>query len=87
VPAYISFISGVSLEQLRNSGSEASRKNVMVTSLIFIAGFSTLFVLLGASATYAGQFLLKNRSCLTGLPAQSSLFLACTWPGFFRSSS
>src|SRR6266850_5124062 len=61
VPAYISFISGVSLEQLRDSRNEASRKNVMVTSLIFIAGFSTIFVLLGASATYAGQFLLKNK--------------------------
>jgi cytochrome c-type biogenesis protein len=61
VPAYISFISGVSLEKLRESGSEASRKNVMLTSLIFIAGFSTIFILLGASATYAGQFLLKNK--------------------------
>jgi cytochrome c-type biogenesis protein len=61
VPAYISFISGVSLEQLRESGSESSRKNVMLTSLFFIAGFSTIFILLGASATYAGQFLLKNK--------------------------
>jgi cytochrome c-type biogenesis protein len=33
----------------------------MVTALLFIAGFSTIFVLLGASATYAGQFLLKNK--------------------------
>jgi len=61
VPAYISFISGVSLEQLRGSGSDASRKNVMLTSLIFIAGFSTIFIMLGASATYAGQFILRNK--------------------------
>jgi len=61
VPAYISFISGVSLEQLKEGQSDSSRKSVILTSLIFIAGFSTIFILLGASATYAGQFLLKNK--------------------------
>ncbi len=61
VPAYISFISGVSLEQLRQNPGETRRKNVVWTSLIFIAGFSTIFILLGASATVAGQFLLKNK--------------------------
>jgi cytochrome c-type biogenesis protein len=52
VPAYISFISGVSLEQLRQSQTESPRKNVILTSLIFIAGLSTIFILLGASATF-----------------------------------
>ncbi|MBM3804405.1 MAG: cytochrome c biogenesis protein CcdA [Acidimicrobiia bacterium] len=61
VPAYISFISGISLEQLRDGRGGASRKRIIVTALLFIAGFSTVFVLLGASATYAGQFLLKNK--------------------------
>jgi cytochrome c-type biogenesis protein len=61
VPAYISFISGVSLEQLKERQSDSSRKKVILTSVIFIAGFSTIFILLGASATYAGQFLLKNK--------------------------
>jgi cytochrome c-type biogenesis protein len=61
VPAYISFISGVSLEQLRQNPDQSSRRGVMLTSLIFIAGFSTIFILLGASASYAGQFLLKNK--------------------------
>lgn len=61
VPAYISFVSGVSLEQLRQNPGEAAQKNVLWTSLIFIAGFSTIFVLLGASASVAGQFLLKNK--------------------------
>jgi len=61
VPGYVSFISGVSLEQLREEQSESIRRNVILASLIFIAGFSTIFILLGASATYAGRFLLQNR--------------------------
>ena len=61
VPAYISFISGVSLEKLRAGDKGAIRQDVILTSLLFIAGFSTIFVLLGASATYAGQFLLQNK--------------------------
>jgi len=61
VPGYISFISGVSLDKLRKDQTARTRRNVMMTSLIFIAGFSTVFILLGASATYAGRFLLQNK--------------------------
>src|SRR5215510_5074881 len=61
VPGYISFISGASLEQLRQEQTESTRRSVILTSLIFIAGFSTIFIILGASATYAGRFLLQNK--------------------------
>ncbi|MEW5975165.1 MAG: cytochrome c biogenesis protein CcdA [Acidobacteriota bacterium] len=61
VPGYISFISGVSLEKLRTESEVANRSRVIATSLIFIAGFSTIFILLGASATYAGRFLLQHK--------------------------
>jgi len=59
VPGYISFISGISLEDLTNKG----RKNintfyrVLAGALFFILGFSLVFILLGASATFIGQFL------------------------------
>ncbi len=61
VPGYISFISGVSLDRLRQEQTESTRRTVILTSLIFIAGFSTIFILLGASATYTGRFLLQNK--------------------------
>jgi cytochrome c-type biogenesis protein len=61
VPGYISFISGVSLDRLRQEQTESTRRSVILASLIFIAGFSTIFILLGASATYAGRFLLQNK--------------------------
>jgi len=59
VPGYISFISGISLEDLNNHNSK-KRNNfyrVLIGALFFIFGFSLVFILLGASATFLGQFL------------------------------
>lgn len=68
IPGYISFISGVSLDQLRDgpagTGSGASRRQVFVTSLAFVLGFSFVFISLGASATAMGQLLMRQLSLL-----------------------
>ena len=77
IPGYLSFISGVSLEEMRGMQpvaagaaggtmtvatgvSNAAKRQVIVTSLFFILGFSLVFVSLGASATYLGQFLMER---------------------------
>ena len=60
VPSYISYITGVSFKDLTDA--EARRKVRWATvshSLLFIAGFSTVFILMGASASYLGQLLSK----------------------------
>jgi len=59
VPSYISFVTGISFEELTNSENEkAIKKIVLANSTMFILGFSTVFVSLGASASFIGQFLL-----------------------------
>ncbi len=55
VPSYLSFITGMSLEDLKGG---ARRGRVLTHSMLFIAGFTLIFVLLGASATFVGGFLL-----------------------------
>lgn len=58
VPGYISFVSGVSLENMKDgTKSKASLGKIAVNCLLFILGFSAVFISLGASATYIGQFL------------------------------
>lgn len=57
VPAYLTYMSGASLEQLKEdgvAGGAAWRRSVL-TSLFFVLGFSLIFVALGATATAFGQ--------------------------------
>jgi cytochrome c-type biogenesis protein len=53
VPPYLAYISGVSVEELREQGGH--RVRVLLVALCFVAGFSTVFVALGATASWIGQ--------------------------------
>lgn len=57
VPAYLSFLAGASLEDLRNEAQRELRRRLLVTAACFVAGFSLVFILLGASATSLGKWL------------------------------
>jgi len=65
VPAYISFISGVSLEDLRKQGQAHGVGKVVLPATVFVLGFSAVFVLLGATATTVGNFLLAHLGVLS----------------------
>ena len=53
VPGYLSFITGMSLEDLRTG---VDRRAALFHSLLFVSGFTLIFVLMGASASFLGQF-------------------------------
>ena len=61
VPAYISYIAGESLEELTGPAAARRRLAAVLLSVFFVLGFSTVFVLLGASATAVGDILLSYR--------------------------
>ena len=60
LPSYVSFITGISFEQLT---SEKDRKRVrfltITNSFAFVAGFSAVFISLGASSSFFGQLLYR----------------------------
>ena len=65
IPSYITYITGLSFADLQ--AEHPSHKVRMLTikhSLLFIAGFTTVFVLLGASATFIGGFLQEHMGLL-----------------------
>jgi cytochrome c-type biogenesis protein len=62
VPGYISMLSGVGMEQLRQG--EVPGSSLFSSALAFVAGFSVVFISFGASASAVGSFLLQNRSLL-----------------------
>ena len=56
VPSYVSFVTGLGMEELEAGGGQVKRVTLL-HSLLFVAGFSAIFLLMGASATYVGQLL------------------------------
>lgn len=63
VPAYLSYITGISVDALKTEQADV-RRRAMIQSLWFILGFSLVFIALGASATLIGQWLLGNLQVL-----------------------
>jgi len=65
IPSYITYITGLSFSDLKaDHPTHKVRQQTIIHSLIFIAGFTTVFVLLGASATYLGSFLQEHMNFL-----------------------
>ena len=59
IPGYISYISGASLDELL-----ANKKINLVPLILFTLGFSFVFIIFGAAASYLGQVLLQNSETL-----------------------
>jgi cytochrome c-type biogenesis protein len=65
IPSYLSFVSGVSLEEMRGAQAAARvRTRVLLNSGAFIFGFSLVFVSLGASASFLGSLFLGYRDAI-----------------------
>jgi cytochrome c-type biogenesis protein len=61
VPGYVSYVAGQSITGRAGGGAATLRLRAVTLSLCFVLGFSTVFVLLGASATMLGELLLSYR--------------------------
>lgn len=62
VPGYISMLSGIGMEQLRQG--QQPRGGLFASALSFVVGFSVVFISFGASASAVGGFLQQNRYTL-----------------------
>jgi cytochrome c-type biogenesis protein len=60
IPSYVTFITGMSVDEVQRS-----RRLVLVHSLLFIAGFTLIFLALGASASVLGRTLLASREWIS----------------------
>ncbi len=71
VPGYISMLSGIGVEQLKEG--HTPRGGLLASALAFVFGFSIVFISFGASASAVGTFLVRNRSLLA--PVAGSLII------------
>jgi cytochrome c-type biogenesis protein len=87
IPGYVSFISGLSLEEMRevSAGRAAeARRQVLIASLAFVFGFSLVFIALGASASAIGDFLGRRLPILGKIAGAIIIVLGLHTAGVFR---
>ena len=87
VPPYLCYISGLSLDDLAGEDVVVERHHrarVMLAALCFVLGFTTVFVLLGATASAAGQVLRQYLPLLTQLAGLAIIIMGLNFLGVFR---
>jgi cytochrome c-type biogenesis protein len=86
VPPYLCFLGGVTLEDL--TGDEPAERGilrrVMLTALLFVLGFSTVFITLGATASLLGEMLADNIDILSKIAGVVIILLGLHFLGVFR---
>lgn len=85
VPSYVSFITGVSFEDLREGADRKRIQFLTITnSLVFIAGFSTIFIALGASSSVVGRFLFQYQNWIRTIGGVLVIFFGLFVSGIIR---
>jgi cytochrome c-type biogenesis protein len=85
VPAYLSFLSGASIQDLRSGAVSVSLWSPgFRRALGFVAGFSLVFVALGASATWLGRWLLERLPVLTNVAGVAVIIVGLHLTGLVR---
>lgn len=85
IPGYISFISGISLVDLRETTATGPTvRRAFVSSLWFVLGFSLVFVALGASATALGQIFLQRLNLFRQVAGGVIILFGLHLIGIFR---
>ncbi len=85
IPGYLSFISGVSIEEMKQETQErVFVKSIFFNACFFVAGFSAVFVLLGASATGIGRFLVAKLHIFNKIAGVIIILFGLHLTGLFR---
>jgi cytochrome c-type biogenesis protein len=81
VPSYLTFVTGMSLEDLQEG---VNRRATFVHSVLFVLGFSSIFVLLGAAASFLGQFFRYYEVWIARIGGVIIILLGLHLAGVFR---
>jgi cytochrome c-type biogenesis protein len=84
VPAYFTFITGLSLEELTQSNSARIRARVVRSTLSYVLGFSFVFILMGASASFLGAAVYKYQNWIRIVGGILIILFGLHMTGIFR---
>ena len=84
-PSYLSFVAGVSFEELQGGrATPKTRRAILVNSLLFIGGFSFVFITLGAGATLLGKALFAYQEIIQRVGGLLVIVLGLYIAGWLR---
>src|SRR5690625_3290805 len=69
-PAYLSYITGISVKELQGKQNAQIRSKLLVHSIFFLLGVSLIFISLGIGASFLGQWIQKILTGSSGLLIQ-----------------
>jgi len=84
VPPYLTFIAGTTIEEVATRRESRARRDILIAAALFICGFSTVFVGLGATASAFGQALHQHLAHLSLLAGVAIIFMGFHFLGVFR---
>ncbi|MCK0198826.1 cytochrome c biogenesis protein CcdA [Ancylobacter sp. 6x-1] len=85
VPPYLCYLAGTSLDQITHKApTDAAARRTLAAALLFVAGFSTVFVALGAGASVIGGYLRMYGQELAIVAGISILLMGLHFLGVFR---
>jgi cytochrome c-type biogenesis protein len=84
-PSYISFVAGVSFDEVQGTlANPRTRRAILLNSLLFIVGFSLVFIALGAGATLLGQVLFQQQRLIQKLGGVFVILMGLYVAGWLR---
>src|SRR5271169_1748284 len=83
-PPYLCYLAGTTVEALVDEGEARTRRDILVASLLFVAGFSTVFVALGATASVFGALLREWSHVLSLIAGFGIMAMGAHFLGLFR---
>ncbi|MDP2358213.1 MAG: cytochrome c biogenesis protein CcdA [Beijerinckiaceae bacterium] len=84
VPPYLTFIAGTTVEELAEGGERRARRDVALAAILFVLGFSTVFVALGATASVFGQVVRSYIGTLSALAGVAIIAMGLHFLGVWR---
>ncbi len=84
VPPYLTFIAGTTIEDVATEKVGRARRDIFFAAVLFVAGFSTVFVALGATASFFGQALRAHIATLSLLAGFAIIAMGLHFLGVFR---
>jgi cytochrome c-type biogenesis protein len=83
-PPYLAFIAGTTIEELAGAGETRARRDVALAGVLFVLGFSTVFVTLGATASAFGQVIRQYLDVLSMVAGFAIIVMGLHFMGVFR---